>query len=298
MNEAAKRLLSRIGEDLRHDRYPRFQDGGFIVPGDEHLHSQPPGEENQIVRSRPPRPATRPRKRTAGWQRPTRSADPTSPIRIPGLEERLSAQIEAVGAAYPGVRVLHQEFGAWLVFTSQLLDGLSRKARFAVAVPFTTDRVKAWGFWEGALQPLHWIGPRHTNFPEGSVCAFNIFDPSPPGDHDLVGLFDIYTLWAARHLHQEVFGSWPGRHVGHFATERIFEFKSKELCGCGSEDLLYQDCCARGDSGLLSPKVLVDFILSFESRRVPAEVEAFMSGGEAPRIELLQPPEYSFSVVN
>lgn len=294
MDSQARQLLERIGEDLDLERYPRVKNGGFVVPSSEILPTQPLGQEKGNDNARKARPAAGPRQRTSGWERPTRRAgspDPTPPVRIGGLAERYAAQLSAVSEAYTNVRSWEQRYGAWLACESAVLAGLTRHAKFVVAVPFTTHRVRAWGYWEGAIEPLRWIGPRHTNFPEGSICAFCPTDPHVPSADDLVGLLDIYTLWAFRQLHLEVLGTWPGQHVGMFASERLFEFRADEYCGCGSKQLRYKDCCHDGDrSGNRVPEA-VDFALALAGRSPPYEVWSFVRGGQPPLVESLEPPE-------
>ena len=294
MDVQARQLLERIGKDLDLERYPGIRNGGFVVPSSEPPPRESLGKEKCNGNPRTTRPAAGPRQRTTGWQRPTRrpgQADAATPVRIGGLAERYAAQVSAVSEAYPDARSWVQQNGAWLSFTSAVLPGLTRSARFIVAVPFTTDRVRAWGFWEGAIEPLRWIGPRHTNFPEGSVCAFAAGDPDSPNADNLVNLLDIYTLWAFRHLHLEVVDRWPGRHTGAFASERLFEFRDTEFCGCGSEGLRYRECCQRGDRVGDRVREAVDFALIFSERSPPAEVRAFAKGGPDPRIESLEPAE-------
>ncbi len=290
---ATLEVLRRIGNDLDLDRYPRCFNGGLIVPSDECPPSQPLGMEVTHGNPRQRRSSTRPRQRTARWQRPAgrpRTPDPAAQFRIGGLERQFTSQLTALKEAYPSVRVWQQELGAWLLLDSVVLAGLSRRARFAVAIPFTTDRVRAWGFWEGLLEPARWIGPRHTNFPEGSICSFDPSSAHPPGAHDLVRLLDVYTLWAFRHLHLEALGRWPGRHTGVFTSERLFEFRLDELCGCGSEGLRYRNCCKESDESGLRLTEAVDYMLSFRQRRLPGEVLDFVCGKDPPRTQLFAPP--------
>jgi hypothetical protein len=294
MDSQARQRLERIGKDLDLERYPRVRNGGFVVPSSEFLPTQSLGQENGNGNARKARPAAGPRKRTTGWQRPTRrsrSSDSPPPVRIGGLAERYAAQLSAVSEAYTNVRSWEQHYGAWLACESGVLTGLTRHVRFVVAVPFTTDRVRAWGYWKGAVEPLRWIGPRHTNFPEGSICAFCPGDQHLPSADDLVGLLDIYTLWALRHLHLEVLGTWPGQHAGAFASERLFEFRGQEFCGCGSEQLRYKNCCLNDDrKGNRIPEA-VDFALTFAERCPPEEVWSFVQGGQPPLVESLEPSE-------
>lgn len=292
MNPATLEVLGRIGNDLDCYRYPTCLEGGLLVPSEEYRPIQTLGKEITHGDSRQSRSSTRPRQRTAGWKRPTgrsRPPDPAAQFRVAGLERQFTSQLAALREAYPSVKVWRQELGAWLLVDSVVLPGLDRRARFAAAIPFTTDRVRGWGFWEGLLQPATWIGPRHTNFPEGSICSFDPSVARPPGAHDVVGLLDIYTLWAFRHLHMETLGRWPGRHIGAFVSERLFEFRPDEFCGCGSEGLRYHECCKELDERGSRVAEAVDYVLTFRQRRVPLRVLEFMGGRDPPPVELFTP---------
>ena len=147
--------------------------------------------------------------------------------------------------AYPNTRVWYQKEGLWLLTESSLLPGLWQKAVFLTGIPYVrTLAVRSWGFWVGGLYkgPV-WIGPRHTNYPDGSVCAFEPADGTWHAGDSMVELLDLYTLWALRHLHLQDFGRWPGHQAVHYAHERIMELKEDEYCGCGKSNKLYGECC-------------------------------------------------------
>jgi hypothetical protein len=133
----------------------------------------------------------------------------------------------------------------WLQVETAVVDGLDRTATFLVAVPFDVDLYpRAWGFWN-LSDGAKWIGPRHTNFTDGSVCAF-VPDSGTwrPGDR-LDFLLDLYTVWALRHLHLEHFGRWPGGQYSPHPFYTLIEFKPDELCNCDRHDppRRYRDCC-------------------------------------------------------
>lgn len=82
---------------------------------------------------------------------------------------------------------------------------------------------------------------KHTNFPDASVCAFPHGHWPWPNPDGLLGLVDIYVLWAVRKLHRDYFGWWPGVQVGPCGFYRLREFDVREHCGCGS-NLRYGEC--------------------------------------------------------
>lgn len=141
-----------------------------------------------------------------------------------------------------------QEDGIWLLTESMLLAGLDQKAVFLTGIPFSRERLpRGWGFWV-RIPLLHptWIGPRHTNMPDGSICAFDPKDSTWEIGGPLVTLLDLYTLWALRHLHLQAFGYWPGRQVANYVTERLMEVNPQEHCGCGGKKP-YIECCCEAD---------------------------------------------------
>jgi len=130
---------------------------------------------------------------------------------------------------------------------SGLLLGLRQHAIFLTGISFSWGMVRSWGFWGDPLAYPEWIGPRHTNYPDGSICAFEPADGTWALSDPIVKLLDIYTLWAVRHLHLQVFGRWPGREAVHHPAERVIELRADEYCGCARSDKLYGECCMPKD---------------------------------------------------
>ena len=195
--------------------------------------------------------------------------------------------------AYPTLQTFPDHDGTWLLAKSSIISGLERAATFVVAVPYRWGASpRAWGFWTAAAQPPRWIGPRHTNFGDGSVCAFSPNEGAWSEGGDLRTLFDLYSVWALRHLHLEVLGRWPGKQYGLVGADprvqayyRQIECKDDELCGCGSEIRRYAGCCKSSD-------LRWDFVESaslflrhvhggFASRQPPTSVVRFIEGESA-----------------
>jgi hypothetical protein len=107
--------------------------------------------------------------------------------------------------------------------------------------------VRSWAFWRDPLAHPEWIGPRHTNFPDGSICAFEPKDGTWCFGDPLVQLLDLCTLWALRHLYLQEFGRWPGYQSIHFPGERLLELRGDEHCGCSNSEKLYANCCMPTD---------------------------------------------------
>jgi hypothetical protein len=192
MDKETKDSLRSIGALLDRDQYPRVYNGGIVKPGDTSIASLIPGEDSNHVSQRSRRSETRPGQWATGRQGP--SSQPSTPERprasgkTPSLLDSslralYESELEAIQAAYPGTTTWHQADGLWLLTESTVLPGLGKKATFLIALPFSKKLMpRAWGFWTTPIS-WHWIGPRHTNFPDGSICAF---DPSDqtwlPGD--------------------------------------------------------------------------------------------------------------------
>lgn len=250
MNESLE-MLRQIGQNLDKDIFPRIMNGGIVTPDDTAPPIKSWAKEKEYEQQGQRRSETGPRTGTARGQgkadRPG-EASTTPPLFSADLQALYESELTAVQQAYPGTRVLCQEEGLWLLTESILLAGHWQNAVFLTGIPFSRRHVvRSWGFWMGALlgHPT-WIGPRHTNFPDGSVCAFEPTDGTWNLGDSLVVLLDIYTLWALRQLHLQVFQRWPGRQVAHFLHERLTETMPGEYCGCGS-NLPYEDCCWLSD---------------------------------------------------
>lgn len=277
--------LKTIGHQLDKDIFPRIMNGGIVTPGDTASIPSTWAKENDYERQGTRRSETRSWTGPAGRQRQTnryRTPGAAAPSICTELRTHYEGELTAVHEAYPGTKVWHQQEGLWLITESTLLPGLWQNAVFLTGIPFDRTRtVRSWGFWVGTpLAYPAWIGPRHTNFPDGSICGFEPSDGTWNLGDPLLVLLDLYTLWALRHLHLQVFLRWPGRQVAHYVHERLTELKPTEYCGCGS-DRLYSDCCQRND--LRSDRVLEAIkFFDFGGRTPPSSVITFIQTQDYP----------------
>jgi len=269
-------ILEEIGYQLDEDVFPRIMNGGIVTPGGAAVPTSTWAEETKDERQGTRRPETRPWTGPAGGERQAdRGGTPGAapPSICADLQAQYEGELTAVHEAYPGTRVWHEVEGLWLRTESTLLPGLCQKAAFLTGIPFARTRTaRSWGFWMGIpLRYPVWIGPRHTNLPDGSICAFEPRDGTWNLGDSLLVLLDLYTLWALRHLHLQVFHRWPGRQVAHYVHERLTELKPTEYCGCGS-DQFYGDCCREND--LKSNRILeaMRFIDYGGTMRTPPDV--------------------------
>lgn len=147
----------------------------------------------------------------------------------------------------------------WLLVPSRLLPGLRQQALFLAGVSYAGAAVRSWAFWADPLSQPGWIGPRHTNFPDGSICAYEPSDGTWGFGEPLVDLLDLYSVWAVRHLHDLTFGRWPGPQAVYHPYERLLEISPEEYCGCG-RDRRYADCCQALDLARNRIADAVDFL--------------------------------------
>lgn len=281
----AEWVLQKIGSDLDNHIYPLVVSGGIVMPSSSTTPTPILGVEQNHEYSRQERPPTRAWKRSQGWQRATSGSRPrptghTAPVISELLREQYLAELDIVCSCYTNMQYWVQDEGIWLLFESQLLPGYSGKAIFAVAIPFVeTVNPRAWAFWSGAK----WIGPRHTNFPDGSICAFEPSDLTWSLGDPILNLLDLYILWAIRHLHLAFYDRWPGQQSVHHIFERINELRDDEYCGCGSTPIkLYRDCCKAMDKSVNQVTAAVNFVLSTGGRRTPPNSIISFVNGDAP----------------
>lgn len=269
--------LKAIGAGLDVGVLPTVFNRGVIRPGTSPIVLKLSGQEKADARHKSSRSATRPWERPAGGQGTSgQSGTPDSgtPLVQPGLRSRYAEGVEECRDAYPGLLSFPQERQMWLFAESDLVEGLGRRAAFVVQLPYTASRpVRAWGFWTTAVSKA-WIGPRHTNFPDGSICAFEPRDRTWLPGGSVTVLLDLYSLWALRHLYLEKYGKWPGRQSVHLPAERLLELGENEFCGCDTPLGTYAQCCKAFDRVNTSGSDLLDFAM--KTRKPPEEVFPFV----------------------
>lgn len=239
------------------------------------------GTENNHERQRKRRPSAGQRKRTTGRQRETNrcgQANRTSQVVESSLIDTYKNELSEIENAYPGICYWEYPEGILFLAESALLREGSAGAEFIFFIPYSTSAVpRGWAFWDSG----EWIGPRHTNFPDGSICAFEISDFTwQPGDQ-IVKLLDLYVLWAVRHLHLKKIGHWPGPQSVDEPYERLTELQDDELCGCSRPGVRksYVDCCKKHDTSLNKFACAIGFALRTGGvRKPPASIVIFRAG--------------------
>lgn len=278
--DVAIHVLKEIGQQLDRNVFPVVKNGGLVAPN-----PMPADQVNSVKEKQNERQGQR-RSETGTWtrserrerqaQRPRQTCKTTSVIsshiKAKRAYERVYEQeFDALRVAYPSIKIWQQAEGLWLLTESSVLPGHWHKAAFVTGLSYVFPfNVRSWGFWISgiSLKPV-WIGPRHTNFPDGSICAFESSDETWSSGQSIITLLDLYTLWALRHRHLEVFGRWPGRQAVRYPYERILELKADEFCGCDRSEKLYADCCRDKDLALDQVAIALDFRLGTGSERIP-----------------------------
>lgn len=290
--------LHRIGQLLDSGCYPVVRNGGLVEPRTPAIPSQILGKELDHVRPRKKGPEARSgapaQQGTFPWSsspylRP-RASHPPAPLVGAGLREKLLNELGSINRAYPGTQHRLTDDGLWLVVESSLLPGFSQKAIFIVAIRFANGWIRGWGFWGTTTIGYEWIGPRHTNFPDGSICAFDPADGTWDVSGSFVGLIDLYTLWAARQLYHREFGRWPGYQSIPYPYERILELRADEFCGCSKSSTSYGACCFASDRAINQIEEALQFtrLMSGGIRKPPpAIVDFLLRRSHAPNIALL-----------
>jgi hypothetical protein len=260
-------------------------DGGVVTPSSTVV-PYPLGVENGNATSATSSTASR------KGSSSSRASGQTAPLERASAQAFYDDDLTDAHAAYPGMRIWRHDGGMWLMTESTVTTGLKKAATFLTALNTNEQRVKSWGFWRESAVQITWIGPRHTNFNDGSVCAFEPTDGTWSFGDPLVELLDLYSVWAMRHLHFELFDRWPGGQFAHHAYEHHRELHRDELCGCGST-IRYSECCSNRDRAIGPIAAALDFARthgSWTREPPPLVVVSARERTEPPPIMSLQWP--------
>lgn len=288
MNSAITAQIQEIGVQIDAGRYPAAFNGGVLAPCDAIVEDDNLGAETEDEQQGKNRPAAGSRQWPPGRQGASGEPGPTGETVATGgglLREHYLVQLDALLEVYPHSSWWICGDGMWLSVQSKVLTGLDRRATFLIAIPFRPmTAVRGWAFWTTVIGH-RWIGPRHTNAVDGSICAFNPNEGTWKNGGSLVELIDHYTLWAFCHLHQECFSWWPGRQTAEFVYERLTELNDNEWCGCGPTSKRYRECCKQIDQEANRLTEAIRFVggfLQFRPRQPPQRVIQFLLDGANP----------------
>lgn len=287
MNHQTEILLQTIGEDLDQRVFPTVHDNGLVWPARTVVISQPPDQEikNERQTTAPGswQSAASGTPRTPRTPGTSRDAGPArTPPSLPRHVFELAEPVRELEAAYTGTEVTETREAVWLRVPATLLPGLGYRAIFVVVIVPELRIARGWAFWDCGIWGLQRIGPRHTNYGDASICAFDDRDATWAYGDSLVAFLDLFTVWAIRHLYLRQFGRWPGPQASFSPFERLRECHDDELCGCDHPRGRYAICCKDGDCLLVARaknKILTQILLP---RSMPAEVCSFAARMTSP----------------
>lgn len=262
--------LKRLGEEIDIGRRPTVFDGGLVGASD--------ATESEVISNVAARKEARSsagsRQGRRAWAR--RAHAPDHALRSDALELAHGASFRKLAQHYEALG-LEDRNGLWVAVTGNPLGQRGPAVHFLVAVPLD-ERLspRAWAFTRLGPRP-QLMSLKHTNFPDASVCAYPHGHWPWPNSAGLLGLVDIYMLWAVRKLHRDHLGWWPGPQVGPCAHYRLREFDRREDCGCGSNKR-YGECHLAldllEDSKAAAAEFRQQFECDYEDRQPPETVMA------------------------
>jgi len=259
-------VLAQIGQQLDQGEFPRVTNGGVVLPSNVPIRSSTLGtEHNYVFKSATRGSSAGSWQGAAGGQRTSsgpRTPGSAAPLLGTAVPANYESELSAIREAYPDAQLHADDHGYWLTARSSVLEGLAKAAQFYIAVAPNWSSVRSWAFWTHPVMYPEWIGPRHTNFFDGSICAFEPSDETWRYGDSFVSLLDLYTVWALRHLHLQILGRWPGYQAVHRPIERLLELRDDEYCGCAATSRLYGQCCKAKDSSVSHVREAVQFALS------------------------------------
>lgn len=294
MNRETENMLRHLGDDLDRLIYPAVHDGGIVWPARPSVIFQSHGQENSNEYSK-----SASGQRKTGEPGESRAAGTSGASGASGHAgahlaasslardlHGLAAAVEALTSSYPGTKSAETTEAVWLRVPACVLPRLGYRALFVVAIVPSRKTARGWGFWEGGRLGMVPIGPRHTNYGEGSICAFDESDGTWTYGDSLVTLLDLYTGWAVRHLHLARFGRWPGPQAFSRPLERLLESRDGEWCGCANPKGRYGECCRSRDRELAARSRGAWVAQALSPRSAPASIRAFALDGPPPPVIL------------
>lgn len=249
------------------------------------------GQRQGLRRSQPAREGRQGASGGTGQSRPAVHAGTLLRRELAGL-----AGVAELRKHYPGTRRFPETGGSgvWLAVPISPLGDGGPQAFSLLAVPFDPDlRILAWAFWCRAGK-AEWIGPKHTNYPDGSVCAF----PAQAGIwHEALGLtvlIDRHAEWIMRHLILDLDGLWMGRQEGASRYYRLKHTHPQESCTRCCSLRPYENCCRSVDEREYSEADRIQFLHNYRSdvgeQRPPDVILKWaQAGGKPPRMRRAHP---------
>lgn len=174
---------------------------------------------------------------------------------------------------YPSAISREVTDGLWVIVQSFPLGRDGPRFWICLFLPYSDKHdPKAFAFRKISLPRT--VGPRHTNFPDASICAFSSPDDAwRPGDSPIV-LLNLYAEWLICQMYFRVAGFWPGGQSGLDAVYRQAEFKPGEWCFCDSR-LRYGECHFDADKNEVERLRAKGDLFDHGPRKVPSAILRF-----------------------
>lgn len=273
--------LRRIGDLLDADHGPDVLQGGSVTPDPSHTPSDGSGLDKEFGLDTKQQGQGSDRPAAGPWEgsasaAPVASDEVHEVLGDPRVAGDARKDVAVASKWRPQMGLLLAPPVLWIHYWFRPLEHSSRKAFHLVAYPLpgsSLKRPQGWAWWDLGVR----IGPRHLNWGDGGICAYEYASEWAPGD-PLIELLDLYSVWTARHLYLLTFDRWPGTQVMHTPYERLVDHQRGELCGCGSAEKKYEDCHLDVDLALSTEEIIQEFRHRPNSR-----------GGFAPTTRLTPP---------
>lgn len=201
-------------------------------------------------------------------------AEPPGSDRVETLTERYLGFRPEILLYYPTAHFREADYGLWITVRIYPLGTTGPCYWVCLFLPQNPEfSPKGFAFRRLSPTPLP-VGPRHTNYPDGSICAFTDDDDAwRPGDSPKI-LLNLYAEWLVCHLFLRIERRWPGRQVGLDATYRQSEFDAREWCDCGS-GRRYGECHSPLDAAEVAGLKKSGRYKALEKRTIPEAILSF-----------------------
>ena len=167
-SEAALAQIRDVGLAIHHGRpIGAGQFGEIVVLNPEAADQKETCDERREDGAQRPTAGTREGRQ--GAQAPT--AHSRQAVGVP-RRRTYWPELQQLKDEYPNSVRVKDRLGIWYMVPVFPLGKAGPCAMMITGIPDDTNaRILTWGFWASDRRTA-WIGPRHTNYPDGSICAF------------------------------------------------------------------------------------------------------------------------------